>query len=168
MLLRVSLCIARRAISHAALEKLRNLYHLNFYERLTGLLFTAAKVRLWQSNAASAEWFRCSSVTTQLLTRSCREQREESPNLPCCRSVTKRCRPKGGKCVEKNQKEKRYILNAPFAPIWLEFKVALPENLWLPWSNKKVVKFMKREKRLMRYSPFFFFTAIYSLYNLLR
>lgn len=43
------------AISRAALEKLRNPYLLNFYERLAGLLFTAAKVRLRQSSAASAE-----------------------------------------------------------------------------------------------------------------
>lgn len=33
-------------ISRAALEKLRNPYLLNFYERLAGLLFTAVKVRL--------------------------------------------------------------------------------------------------------------------------
>lgn len=39
----------------AALEKLRNPYLLNFYERLAGSLFTAVKVRLWQSNAESAE-----------------------------------------------------------------------------------------------------------------
>jgi len=37
------------AISRAALEKLRNPCLLNFYERLVSLLFTVAKVRLWQS-----------------------------------------------------------------------------------------------------------------------
>jgi len=79
--MRTTLYRLTSAIGRAVLEKLRNPYLLNFYERLAGLLFTAAKVRLWQSSAASAEWFRCSSVTA-VPKRSCKEQREESPNLP--------------------------------------------------------------------------------------
>lgn len=55
MLLCALLYRPTNAIGRAALEKLRNPYLLNFYERLAGLLFTAVKVRLWQSNVALAE-----------------------------------------------------------------------------------------------------------------
>lgn len=147
VLLCVLLCIVWRVRSTTPSLKNSAILTSLTFTSLTGLLFTAAKVRLWQSSTASAEWFRCSSVTAQLLTGIVQEtSRRKSKSLPIRDKTVSEgrkinCYCSGIQFWGKTKRKGRYILSAlPPPPMWLEFKVTLPpENLWHPRGNKEVV-----------------------------
>lgn len=99
---------------------------LNFYERSAGLLFTAAKVRLWRSSATLAKRFllllyNCSSLIGSQRTKG------EKALIYYCRIGDKIMSTEGRKINVWNGREKHCILSTPLAV-----------NLnWLGWEMEE-------------------------------